>query len=356
MTNRKILHIDMDAFFASIEQRERPELVGTPVIIAGDPNKRGVVSTCSYEARTYGIYSSMPSKTAHVLCPNATFIKPRIDFYKTISNTIFDIYKEYTELVEPLSLDEAFIDVTYNKYDIKSAVEIAKEIKRKIREKTNLTASAGVSFNKCLAKIASDYRKPDGLTEITTENYQQMIDVLPIEKFFGIGKVSLNQFHQRGIFTGKDLRELSEANLVEIMHKRGSIIYQNIRGIDDREVDPDRQRKTLGKEITFAMDITTGADIRSHFEEVAVRLEKELINRKIKIKTVIIKIKYFDFSIITKRYTCDNYIQSKNEIMYCIDILLKKCKLEKDIRLIGIYTSNLLEGEEENKQLSLWDL
>lgn len=355
MTNRKILHIDMDAFFASIEQREKPELIGTPVIIAGDPNKRGVVSTCSYEARRYGIYSSMPSKTAHALCPNATYIKPRIEFYKTISNEIFDIYKEYTELVEPLSLDEAFIDVTHNTYEITSAVEIAKEIKRKIKEKTSLTASAGVSFNKFLAKIASDYRKPDGLTEITTENYQQMIDVLPIEKFFGIGKVSLNQFHQRGIFTGKDLRELYEENLVEIMHKRGSIIYQNIRGIDDREVEPDRHRKTLGKEITFAMDIT-GVDIRSRFEEVAVRLEAELIKRKVRIKTVIIKIKYFDFSIITRRYTCDNYIQTKNEIMDCIDELLKKCELEKGIRLIGIYTSNLLEGEEENKQLSLWDL
>lgn len=355
MTNRKILHIDMDAFFASIEQRERPELVGTPVIIAGDPNKRGVVSTCSYEARAYGIYSSMPSKTAYVLCPNATFIKPRIDFYKTISEEIFDIYREYTELVEPLSLDEAYIDVTQYKYEFNSAVEIAKEIKRKIKEKTNLTASAGVSFNKFLAKIASDYKKPDGLTEITTENYQQMIDILPIEKFFGIGKVSLERFHQRGVYTGKDLRELSEVKLVEVMYKRGSIIYQNIRGIDSREVDPDRHRKTLGKEITFAMDIS-GADIRSHYEEVAERLEKELINRNFKIKNVIIKIKYYDFSIITKRYTCDNYIQTKNDIMYCIDILLRKCTLEKDIRLIGIYTSNLLEGEEVNKQLSLWDL
>lgn len=356
MDNKRIiLHIDMDAFFASIEQRDNPNLKGKPVIIAGDPNKRSVVSTCSYEARKYGIYSSMPSKTAYRLCPFGTFIKLRINYYKEVSEQIFNIYHEYTDLVEPLSLDEAFLDVTKNKFGMKSGVEIALDIKEKIKKKVNLTASAGVSYNKFFAKIASDYNKPDGLTEITEENYERILDDLDIRKFFGIGKVSANSLNRIGIYTGKDLRQLSEEQLTDIMHSRGSVIYKYIRGLDDRPVDENKKRKSIGKEKTLVNDIHKDS-VLEYLKDEAKLLAESLSNKNIKGKTITIKIKYNDFSEFTRRATSKDEIQSEEEIMNMVKSILDKNPLnDKLIRLVGIYISNLTNEEKKFEQISLLD-
>lgn len=354
--DRIILHVDMDAFFASIEQRDNKQLRGKPVIIAGDLDKRSVVSTCSYEARVFGIYSSMPSKTAYRLCPNGIFIKPRIQYYKTVSEIIFDIYKEYTDLVEPLSLDEAFLDVTHNKFGIDSGIEIARQIKEKIKKEVNLTGSAGVSFNKFLAKIASDYQKPDGLTELNRSNYQAVLDKLDIKKFFGIGKVSANILRTMGILNGRDLRQMTEENLCYVMHARGSVIYQYIRGNDDRPVEANRHRKSMGKETTLSTDIMP-EDIMPYFQREASALANDLKRKGVKGFTITVKIKYHDFSEMTRQLTEIRLIQTEEEIMNCVRTILKKNQLEnKPIRLVGIYLSKLSEEKEENKQLTLWDL
>lgn len=353
---RIIIHIDMDAFFSSIEQRDNPKLLGKPVIIAGDLNKRSVVSTCSYEARVFGIYSSMPSKTAYHLCPNGIFIKPRINYYRTVSESIFDIFKEYTDFVEPLSLDEAFLDVTHNKYGIDSGVEVARQIKERIVKEVHLTGSAGVSFNKFIAKIASDYQKPDGLTELNRNNYQEALDKLDIRKFFGIGKVSAATLRKMGVQTGKDLRKMTEQQLRDVMHARGSVIYQYLRGIDERPVEPNRQRKSIGKETTLTNDITP-AEVLSYLQREAVLLADELKMKGIKGHTVTMKIKYHDFMEMTRQLTSVQPIQSEEQIMDCIRTILEKNTLEdKAIRLVGIYLSKISGEGEQNEQLTLWDL
>lgn len=354
--NRNILHIDMDAFFASIEQRDNPGLKGKPVIIAGDLDKRSVVSTCSYEARKFGIYSSMPSKTAYRLCPHGIFIKPRINYYRTVSETIFDIYRSYTDFVEPLSLDEAFLDVTNNKYGISSGVEVARQIKDKIKKEVNLTGSAGVSFNKFIAKIASDYHKPDGLTELTRNNYQAVLDELDITKFFGIGKVSARTLNAMGIRKGRDLRRLSEQQLRSVMHARGTVIYQYLRGMDERPVEPNRQRKSFGKETTLPTDMIA-AEILPYFQKEAALLASELKSKNIYGHTITMKVKYHDFTEMTRQITSVDYIRTEEQIMDCIRNLLEKNILEdKAIRLVGIYLSKLDDENEQNEQLTLWDL
>ncbi|MDY2737201.1 DNA polymerase IV, partial [Intestinibacter sp.] len=231
---RKIIHIDMDAFYASVEQRDNPDLRGKPVIVGGSPNSRGVVATCSYEARKYGIHSAMPSKIAQKRCPYAIFVRPRFDVYKKVSNQIRDIFHRYTDLVEPLSLDEAFLDVTNPKIPIKYATTIAKFIKRDILMETGLNSSAGISYNKFLAKLASDYNKPNGFTVIMPEEAQEFLDKLPIEKFFGIGKVTSKTMKRMGIKNGYDLRQLSLYELEKIFKSKGYQYYNFARGIDNR--------------------------------------------------------------------------------------------------------------------------
>ena len=252
---RKIIHIDMDAFYAQVEARENPSLRGKPVIVGGNPDARGVVATCSYEARKFGIHSAMPARTARQLCPRAIFIKPRFDVYKTVSTQIGEIFRRYTDQVEFLSLDEAFLDVTENKKGIPSATQIAKEIKKAIYEELNLTGSAGVSYNKFLAKIASDYKKPNGLTVITPEKAQDFLDALPINKFFLVGKVTEEELRRIGVHYGRDLRKLELDYLVSVFKKRGYMLYDFARGIDNREVENSRIRKSIGAENTFNKDV-----------------------------------------------------------------------------------------------------
>jgi DNA polymerase-4 len=284
---RKIIHIDMDAFYASVEQRDRPEIKGKPVIVGGDPNSRGVVAACSYEAREFGIHSAMASSTAYKLCPQAVFIRPRFDAYRAVSSEIREIFYEYTDLVEPLSLDEAFLDVTENFKGMPSATLIAREIKKKIYEKTGkLTASAGVSFNKFLAKIASDLNKPDGITVITPEMADEFIDRLPIRKFFCVGKVTEEKMVNLGSKTGAYLKKFEKEQLIEFFRKSGSYFYDIAHGMDERPVEPNRIRKSIGKETTFSEDLDDTDQMPEILEDIAVRLEDSLIKREAKGRTL----------------------------------------------------------------------
>ena len=287
---RKIIHIDMDAFYASIEQRDNPKLKGKPVIVGGAPDKRGVVAACSYEARKFGIHSAMSSSRAHKVCPEAIFIRPRFDVYRAVSAQIREIFLEYTDLVEPLSLDEAFLDVTENKKGMSSATLIAQEIKKKIYGKTNLTASAGVSFNKFLSKVASDIDKPNGLTVITPEEADEFIDKLPIRKFFGIGEVTEKKMLDMGIKTGSDLKKIDKSRLIELFGKVGDHYYDIVHGEDSRPVNPHRIRKSIGKETTLNEDIDNIEQMIEILNQLALEVEELLKKHDIKGKTFTLKV------------------------------------------------------------------
>jgi len=357
MNLRKIIHIDMDAYYASIEQRDNPELKGKPVIVGGFPDERAVVCSASYEARKSGVRSGMATKIAYKLCPNAIFLQPRFDVYIATSKIIKNIFYEYTDLVEPLSLDEAFLDVTENKKNISYATEIAKEIKKKIFEITLLTASAGVSYNKFLAKIASDFKKPDGLTVITPENAISFIDNLPIGKFYGIGKVTEKKMLSLGIKTGADLRKFSLAQLIEYFGKSGKYFYDMARGIDESPVEPNSIRKSVGKEITLPEDTLNINTLYRIIDELSNELEKWLIENNKKGKTIILKIKYFDFKLITRSVTIKEPIFNSWIIAkYAKELLLKTLAGKKKIRLIGIYISNFINtiDVETEQQMKLF--
>ena len=339
---RKIIHIDMDAFFASVEQRDNPELKGKPVIVGGEPDSRGVVATCSYEARKFGIHSAMSSARAYKLCPSAMFIRPNIVKYKKASQEIRQIFKTYTDLIEPLSLDEAFLDVTKNKKDNPSATIIAKEILAKIFSETQLTASAGVSYNKFLAKVASDINKPNGLTVIPPNKAITFIEKLPIRKFFGIGKVTEAKMLAQGIRTGKDLKKYSKIQLVEQFGKFGEYYYDIVRGIDTRPIEPTKIRKSVGKEITLQHDTDNIQEITTLLEELATKVVEILANNDISGKTITLKIKYHDFKIITRSITLSYYLpHSSAAIMEHVKTLLSKEQTKEQIRLLGITISNL---------------
>ena len=350
---RKIIHIDMDAFYASIEQRDNPSLKGKPVIVGGNPQGRGVVATCSYEARKYGIHSAMPCKIAYKRCPYAVFVRPRFEVYKQVSYEIRQIFYKYTDLVEPLSLDEAFLDVTENKMNIKYATQVAKLIKKEIYETTGLTASAGVSYNKFLAKLASDYNKPNGLTVITKDNAQEFLDNLPIKKFFGIGKVTQKTLKSLGIENGYDLRQLDVNQLENIFKNRGYLFYQLARGIDYREVEPHRERKSIGAETTLTENLDIEDEKLIHIldelcEEVANRAS--YLNKKG--KTVVLKIKYGDFTQITRSLSVNNPIASHEDIRINIYNLFKNIEHNhQGVRLIGVTLSNLIKEEVTNISL-----
>ena len=350
---RKIIHIDMDAFYASIEQRDNPSLKGKPVIVGGSPESRGVVATCSYEAREYGIHSSMPCKTAYKRCPYAIFVRPRFEVYKQVSYEIRQIFHKYTDLVEPLSFDEAFLDVTENKMNIKYATQVAKMIKKEIYETTGLTASAGVSYNKFLAKLASDYNKPNGLTVITQDNAQEFLENLPIKKFFGIGKVTQETLKGLGVESGYDLRQLDVNELEGIFKNRGYLFYQLARGIDYREVQPHRERKSIGAETTLSENLDIEDEkliniLDELCEEVADRAS--YLNKKG--KTVVLKIKYGDFTQITRSLSMNNPISSHDDIRTNIYNLFKNIEHNhQGIRLIGVTLSNLINEEVTNISL-----
>ncbi len=332
----------MDAFYASVEQRDRPELKGKPVIVGGDPQARGVVAACSYEARKFGVHSAMPAATAYRLCPDAIFIRSRFDVYRAVSAQIREIFYEYTDLVEPLSLDEAFIDVTENYKGIPSATLIAKELKKNIFQKTGgLTSSAGVSFNKFLAKVASDVNKPDGITVITPEMAEEFIDKLPIRKFFGVGKVTEEKMLNLGIKTGADLKKYQKEQLIKIFGKSGHYFYDIAHGLDERPVEPNRIRKSIGKETTFSEDIDDKDLMLEILDDIAVRLENSLMKRDAKGRTITLKVKYFDFQSITRSITIDEPADNATIIMKHIRPLLSKTEAgKKKVRLLGISVTN----------------
>lgn len=342
----------MDAFYASVEQRDRPELKGKPVIVGGDPKARGVVAACSYEARKFGVHSAMASATAYRLCPEAVFIRARFDVYRAVSAQIREIFHQYTDLVEPLSLDEAFLDVTRNYKQIPSATLIAREIKREIYERTGkLTASAGVSFNKFLAKVASDMNKPDGITVVTPEMADAFIDRLPIRKFFGVGKVTEEKMHKFGIKSGADLKKLSKEQLIQLFGKSGIYFYDIAHGLDDRPVEPNRIRKSIGQETTLAEDIDDTDRMVEILESLARDLEASLLKREAKGRTVTLKLKYFDFQSVTRSVTIDEPAGSAAVIMKYIRPLLSKTEAGvKKVRLLGISISNFDDQQSHDRQ------
>lgn len=343
---RKIIHIDMDAFYASVEQRDFPEYRGKPLAVGGSPNGRGVVATASYEARKFGVRSAMSSRKAIQLCPDIIFVFPRFEVYKAVSKHIREIFQRYTDLIEPLSLDEAFLDVTVDKMQIGSALEIAKQIKTAIREELHLTASAGVSTNKFVAKIASDLNKPDGLTFIGPSKIEPFVNNLPVEKFFGVGKVTAKKMNDLNLFTGADLKQLTEDQLVRHFGKSGHFYYKIVRGIDEREVQTHRETKSLGAEDTFSYDLTTPDEMHKELDKIAETVFRRLQRSQLKGRTITLKVKYHDFSQITRNHSYPHPVGDFETIFNTATQLLAKIDMEdKAVRLLGISLSNFGEPE-----------
>lgn len=340
---RKIIHIDMDAFYASIEQRDNEAYRGKPLAV-GYSGPRGVVAAASYEARRYGVRSAMPSKTALRKCSHLIFTAARFDVYKSVSKQIMEIFHEYTDLVEPLSLDEAFLDVTENHKNISSATQIAQEIKQKIFEATQLTASAGVSFNKFLAKIASDQNKPNGIFVVKPKVAEQFVETLPIERFFGVGKVTAKLMHQLGIKTGWDLKQRSENELVSHFGKAGHVYYQNARAIDNRPVESHRIRKSVSSETTFDRDIDNLDELAIELDVVARDAFEYIDKKKFRGRTVTLKLKYADFKIATRSKTFASYVSDYETFYKAGFELLQNVDLSPKVRLIGLGLKN---NEEE---------
>lgn len=348
----------MDAFYASVEQRDFPALRGKALAVGGSPDGRGVVATASYEARKYGVRSAMSSRVAMQLCPQLIFTRPRFDVYKEVSTKIRAIFHRYTDLIEPLSLDEAYLDVTQDKLGIGSAIEIAKAIKLAIREELGLTASAGVSTNKFIAKIASDYQKPDGLTFIGPSKIISFLEQLPIEKFFGVGKVTAQKMKGYGIHTGLDLKQFSEHELIRKFGKSGKFFYHMVRGEDNRSVKPNRISKSVGIEDTFETDMRERKEMITEFTELCDKLEKRLSGKSKEGRTVTIKIKFSDFSQITRSKTANFYISTADDILALVLELFSKVDTEeKRVRLLGVALSNFYDADLErlnNPQLRLF--
>jgi len=343
---RKIIHIDMDAFYASVEQRDNPDYRGKPIAVGGSPTGRGVVATASYEARKFGVRSAMSSRKAMQLCPGIIFVYPRFEAYKTVSRSIREIFHRYTDIIEPLSLDEAFLDVTEDKLKIGSALEIARQIKKAIKDELNLTASAGISTNKFVAKIASDINKPDGITFIGPSKIETFINNLPVEKFFGVGKVTAEKMKSMQIFTGADLKKLSENELVKHFGKTGYFYYKIVRGIDEREVQTHRETKSLGAEDTFMHDLTTIEEMHEELDKIADVVFKRLKKSGLEGRTITLKIKYSDFTQITRNHSFPTPTADFDTIINTAKQLLEKVGMEeKTVRLLGISLSNFGEME-----------
>ena len=340
LSARKIIHIDMDAFYASVEQMDHPELRGKPIAVGGG-GKRGVVAAASYEARKYGVRSAMSGVLAQKKCPHLIFVKHRFDRYKEISRQIRAVFLEYTDLVEPLSLDEAYLDVTQNKKGNPSATLIATEIRKRIYDEIGLTASAGISVNKFIAKIASDINKPNGQKTINPEEVIPFLEELDIRKFYGVGKVTAEKMYKLGIFTGRDLKARSLEFLEEAFGKNGSFYYQVVRGIHHSEVKPDRIPKSVGAERTFSENLSSEIFMLERLEHIAGELDKRLKKNKIAGKTVTLKIKYSDFTLQTRSKTLHYFVADKSLILSSAKELLYQEKLQNSVRLLGISLSNL---------------
>lgn len=337
--NRKIIHIDMDAFYASVEQLDHPNLRGKAIAVGG--KERGVVTAASYEARKYGVRSAMSGVVAKKLCPHLIFVKHRFSRYKEISQQIRAIFYEYTNLVEPLSLDEAYLDVTTNKKGIISASVIASEIREKIYQKLQLTASAGISINKFLAKIASDYNKPNGQKTISPHEVISFLEKLPIEKFYGIGKVTTQKMYRLGIFYGKDLKQKTLPFLTQHFKSSGEHYYKIVRGIHHSKVKPNRLRKSVGAEHTFAKNLTSEIFMLKKLKIISKEIEERLIKAKVSGRTVTLKIKYSDFKVETRSKTLPYFIKDNNLILDTVKALLFQKKIKNSVRLLGISISNL---------------
>lgn len=353
-TYRKIIHIDMDAFYASVEQRDFPQYRGMPLVVGGPPEGRGgVVATASYEARKFGIHSAMPSKTAQRLCPDAIFVYPRFDAYKAVSKHIHEIFHRYTDMVEPLSLDEAYLDVTHDKQGIGYAMDIAKLIKEAIQKELSLTASAGVSINKFVAKIASDMNKPDGLTFIGPSKIEAFMEKLPVEKFHGVGKVTAAKMNAMGFFNGGDLKKMSREAMIQHFGKPGKFYYQIVRGIDNRPVQPHQETKSVSVEDTYQQDLTTSKMMLEELDVLSKKLSARLQHYQLKGRTVTVKFKFDDFTIMTRSHSLAVLISDKEHIMQTVKVILENAPLEnKRVRLLGVGMSKFELPEPSKKDSS----
>lgn len=350
---RKIIHVDMDAFYASVEQHDHPELEGKPIAVGGG-SKRGVVSAASYEARKYGVHSAMAGYIARRNCPDLIFVKPRFDRYKEVSQQVRSIFFEYTDLVEPLSLDEAYLDVTDNKKGNPSATLIAREIREKIFDKTGLTASAGISINKFIAKVASDYNKPNGQKTVNPEEVITFLEDLDIRKFYGVGKVTAEKMYKLGIFNGKDLKEKSLDFLDGNFGKSGKFYYNVVRGIHLSAVKPHRIPKSIGAERTFSENLSSEIFMLAKLENIAQELERRLQKSKVAGKTITLKIKYSDFTLQTRSKTLRYFIAEKTLILETAKELLYQSPMQNSVRLLGISLANLnTPKEKESKPESI---
>jgi DNA polymerase-4 len=347
LPQRKIIHVDMDAFYASVEQRDNPELRGKPIAVGGG-GPRGVVAAASYEARKFGVRSAMSGMLARKRCPELIFVRSNFDKYREVSEKIRKIFHEYTDLVEPLSLDEAYLDVTINKKGNPSATLIAKEIRQRIFEETQLTASAGISINKFIAKVASDYNKPNGQKTVNPDEVLDFLEKLPIGKFYGVGKVTEEKMYQLGIFTGKELKEKTEEYLSEHFGKSGAYYYYVVRGIHTSEVKPHRIAKSVGTEHTFSENLVSEVFMLEKLEEIAGELDRRLQKKKIAGKTITLKIKYRDFSVQTRSKTLPYFISDKSLIFEAVKELLYQERPKESVRLLGISLSSL-NTDVENK-------
>lgn len=356
-SDRKIVHIDMDAFYASVEQRDNPELRGKPIAVGGGEN-RGVTTTASYEARKYGVRSAMPGYKAKQLCPQLIFVRPRFDVYHEVSSEVREVFSEYTDLIEPLSLDEAFLDVSNNKKNIKYGMDVAKGIMQDVFEKTQLTCSAGVSYCKFLAKVASGYKKPNGLTVIRPDQAEAFLEKLPVKDFFGVGKVTAKKMEHMSIFTGADIKRYSKLELAQNFGKAGKFYYDIVRGIDNRPVNANRVRKSIGVERTLNEDLSSIEEIGPILQGIADKFFERLSNADNFGRTITLKMKTADFETITRSHSKKYFIKSKNEINQIAFQLLEdnKTSFEK-IRLIGLTASKLEKENEEiqDYQLSFFD-
>ena len=343
---RKIIHIDMDAFYASVEQRDYPDLRGKPVAVGGLPEQRGAVIAASYEARRYGVRSAMPSRSAALRCADLVFVKPRFEAYRAVSTQINKIFFDYTDLVEPLSLDEAYLDVTVDKLGLGSAVAIAKQIKHRISTELGLTASAGVSINKFLAKIASDLDKPDGLFLIAPHQAEDFIERLPIEDFYGVGPATTVKMKALGIETGADLKSWNREQLMAAFGKAGDYYYRVVRAEDNRPVNPNRIRKSIGAEKSFFEDLHQRPEMIETLTKIAAEVNQRLIKNNRSGCTLTLKIKYANYEVVTRSRTLAAPIQTASEIAQLAQrLLIAHIEPDRPVRLLGITLSNLTDPQ-----------
>jgi len=355
---RKVIHVDMDAFYAAVEQRDRPELRGRPVVVGGDPRGRGVVATASYEARPFGIHSAMPSAQAYRRCPHAVFLRPDFERYRAVSKQVQAIFRRHTDLVEPLSLDEAYLDLSNH---VSSPVDIAKSIKQTIRERTGLTASAGVSVNKLLAKLASDIDKPDGLTVIAPEEARELLRDLPVEKLWGVGPASAEVLRGEGLRTVGDVAAADRERLESLLGKQGRRAWEFAQGRDDREVEPPGRPKSISSETTYERDRASWEEVWDDLERFAGELEGRLARWELRARTVTLKVRFQDFTTITRSSTPRVPIRTAEALLEVTKGLAERVDLQgRQMRLVGLGTSNLVgkgaarEAEAAERQLTLW--